>query len=212
MKSAFPLQMLEEGSGAVWEAGERTLQSFIVAESEAAQHRLFLEAGDFPYGAKIADMGSGFGTWALEVAKLRPDLTVVSVNICRAQLAYCPEPKLEESFEKTSFKAGELGGALFAFSFGHGEAHPIWRELQRICAVGASVVIFDMDGPEKHLWPLAYDIFGPSEGLAEQFGFKLRRRQLFYGVAPKSSKIASPEVLDLWYAPMTPGLWVYTKL
>jgi SAM-dependent methyltransferase len=144
---------------------------------------------DIPAGGTVLDFGTGTGTYALELARLRPDVEVIAfdeqpemLDLLRAKPAAAEfanvKPALPEEME--SYK-GKIDRVL-ALNVLHELGDEALRNLRALLKPGGAALFIDWNAAvERPAGPPADHVYSPAEGRArlEEMGFKVRGERLF---------------------------------
>lgn len=209
---------LDPHSTRTWDAGIRLLQPWRYATSDVAHIALLLEAFSPAEGARVLDVGCGFGATAQLMAEQRPDLTFVLANYVQSQLDRAPEslervlcdahdmPFADESFDAVMFHA-----ALCNM-----DARVALAEAARVLKPGGTLFLNELrrtegDNAELEDWCGARAF--PHEALVELaavFGLKLD-----YMAQPECAleflRMIEPNGYDEAFAGVVPGIWRFTR-
>jgi len=153
---------LNRASQTMLDQGERILQGVRFADTDAGHVARLLEVMAPPQGARIADMGSGFGEVARLMRAQRPDLSFALVNDNAFQLSKGPdEPALQPvltDMTATGFPRNSFDAAMFLYSICHVDLEDALAEARKIVRPGGILFVFDylrIDGdnalPQRHL-------------------------------------------------------------
>jgi ubiquinone/menaquinone biosynthesis C-methylase UbiE len=99
---------------------------------------------DPPEGGVMADVGCGIGAAADHIRALRPDLTVVQLNVSDYQLGYAEGFRVQADFESLPFKDGSLDAAMLLYAIGHGTPELVLAECARALKPGGRLLIWDL--------------------------------------------------------------------
>lgn len=127
--------------------GVRVLNSFLLADDEAAHAQRLLELMAPPQGAVVLDAGCGVGELARLMLEQRPDLTFKLLNVSQHQLDLCPDgmERICAPYEATGLADGSVDVVLFACSISHADDWgTVLREAHRVLRPGGIVFIFDI--------------------------------------------------------------------
>lgn len=130
----------------VVESGERLLQIFHLADTEAEHaKRLAAEIGFCP-GDTIIDAGCGTGALAGYLRELEPSLRLHLLNISPAQLAYADErfDKRIGDIEAMPYPDRFADGVIFSYVLGHVDIGLAMREARRVLRPGGWVFVYDI--------------------------------------------------------------------
>jgi SAM-dependent methyltransferase len=146
---------------------------------------------DAPRGGVVVDFGTGTGTYALEIARARPDLRVVALDEqepmlarLREKLAAAPVPNVEPVLSGTDTGkslAGKVDRVL-ALNVLHELGDDALRELSGLLKPGGRAVFIDWNGEiESRPGPPRDHVYTPADARArlEKHGYAIARERLF---------------------------------
>jgi SAM-dependent methyltransferase len=141
-----------------------------------------------PRGGRLVDFGTGTGTYAIELARRRPEIEVLAVDELpemlahlRAKLRRAPLPNLH------AVLAGEVpederADRLLALNVLHELGDEALRSLGALLKPQGAGVFVDWNAEaERPVGPPADHLYSPAEARErlERFGFKIERHQFF---------------------------------
>lgn len=137
-------ELIAVATAAALAGGHELLQLHRLADSDRAHVARLLEMFDLPPGATISDLGSGIGAVARYVRELRPDVTVIQVNVNVDQIAKAEGDRVLGDFEQLPFAADSLDGAMLLYALGHGDRDVVLGECVRVLKPGGRVLLWDL--------------------------------------------------------------------
>jgi SAM-dependent methyltransferase len=174
------LQLIESLTPGMVAAGHKVLQFHRFEKNEAAHVARLERWAEFPFNAKVIDLGCGTGEVARLMANLRPDISFTLVNISPVQLLYADQEMATHcvSFLDVPEKDEAFDGAMFCFAIGHEDLAKSLKETARLLKTGGVLFIQDMalcSGNAQNLAALDYEIRtrAEMERQAVLAGFKL---------------------------------------
>jgi phosphoadenosine phosphosulfate reductase len=192
------IEKIDATAAATFESGIRLLQVHRFAPTDRAHVEWLLGMADFPVGAVVIDLGSGYG----EVQRLaefdRPDLKWVLVNASAAQHRYVTVGnKLLCDMHDLPLEDASVDGVVAFNSFANGDHVMLLAEAARVLKPGATLLVSDLNrvtGDDNALAPLhacaiRHDLFIES---ARQLGLAL-------------TFCCAPEVVDHYMERVYPG-------
>lgn len=144
---------------------------------------------DIPSGGKFLDFGTGTGTYAIELAKRRPDVEVIALDELPEMLNYLKaKPAADElsnlkpihSTEAAAFR-GKIDRVL-ALNVLHELGDESLQNLKALLTPDGAVVFIDWNAEaERPAGPPADHVYSPTEGRKrlEQMGFVVESERLF---------------------------------
>jgi SAM-dependent methyltransferase len=143
----IPVDTLNAASQMMLDRGERILQGVRFADTDEGHVAKLLEFMDPPIGARIADMGCGFGEVARLMRAQRPDLSFVMVNDNEFQLSHAPnrlgmQPVLADMMH-TGLPDESFDVVMFLYSLCHVDLDAALAEARRLVRPGAVLFVFD---------------------------------------------------------------------
>ncbi|HET7100530.1 MAG TPA: class I SAM-dependent methyltransferase [Terriglobia bacterium] len=147
------------------------------------------EALDIPAGGMLLDFGTGTGTYAIELARLRPDVEVIALDeqpemlgLLRAKPAASElvnlKPALPEDMDHYKRKIDRV----LALNVLHELGDEALRSLKALLKRGGAALFIDWNSEvERPAGPPADHVYSPAEGRRrlEQLGFKIRAESSF---------------------------------
>ena len=176
-------------------SGHRIFQIFRLGKSDAEHVAALLDLARFPQNALVLDAGSGIGAVAAEMAKQRPDLRFVLLNISSAQLALSP-PHMQwcqAPMENIPFDDGTFDAVMVNYALGHADLERALAEFHRVLKPGGVLFIYDMtaDDPACLLDTLSYRLHTHDAVVSTADGFDVDDvryvdgdRSAMVGIAP----------------------------
>lgn len=144
---------------------------------------------EIPQGGKVLDFGTGTGTYAIEVAKRRPDVEVIALDEQHEMLDYLrAKPAASElanlkpvfSTQVEDFK-GKIDRVL-ALNVLHELGDESLRNLKALLKPNGTALFIDWNAEvERPAGPPADHVYSPVEGRRrlEQMGFQVESERLF---------------------------------
>jgi SAM-dependent methyltransferase len=145
---------------------------------------------DAPAGAVVVDFGTGTGTYAIELATVRPDVEVVALDEqpamlekLGAKLSARPLPNIEPVLSGTAAAHRLVARAdrVLALNVLHELGDDALRELRAMVKPGGRVLFIDWNASiERDVGPPRDHVYSPDQAAArvERLGFKLEKRLL----------------------------------
>ncbi|MDD5302800.1 MAG: class I SAM-dependent methyltransferase [Elusimicrobia bacterium] len=146
---------------------------------------------DAPRGGLVADFGTGTGLYALELARLRPDLSFAAIDeqdrmlaLLRDKLAARPAPNVRPVLSGTpeaAALAGRVDRAL-ALNVLHELGDSALAELAGLLAPGGRALFVDWNAAvERPFGPPRDHVLSPAEARArlERLGWRVAHERLF---------------------------------
>ncbi|MGO9832195.1 MAG: class I SAM-dependent methyltransferase [Myxococcaceae bacterium] len=146
---------------------------------------------DAPPGGTVIDFGTGTGTYAIELARNRPDLRVVALDEqpemldrLQAKLAEHPVQNVEPLLAPSP-GSQELEGRtdrVLGLNVLHELGDDALRQVRALLKPGATALFIDWNAEvTRTVGPPRAHVYGPSEASArlEESGFDVLRQQLF---------------------------------
>lgn len=144
---------------------------------------------DVPAGGKLLDFGTGTGTYAIELARVRPDVEVVALDeqpemldLLRAKPAAAELRNLKPVLpDAVGAYLGKIDRVL-ALNVLHELGDESLRKLKALLGPGGRALFIDWNAEvERPHGPPADHVYSPAEGRQrlEQMGFKIRGEKLF---------------------------------
>lgn len=146
---------------------------------------------DAPRGGVVVDFGTGTGTYAIELARVRPDLRVVGLDeqepmlaLLRKKLAAAPLPNIEPVLSGTEAARALKAGAdrVLAINVLHELGDDAMRELAaQLKPDGRAVFIDWSSAVDRPHGPPRDHVYSPAEAREriEKFGLKTIAERLF---------------------------------
>ena len=144
---------------------------------------------DVPAGGKLLDFGTGTGTYAIELARQRPDVEVVALDeqsemlrLLQAKPAAAELANLKSVLpEEISAYKGKMDRVL-ALNVLHELGDEALQNLKALLGPGGKALFIDWNAAvERPAGPPADHVYSPAEGRRrlEQMGFAIRGEKLF---------------------------------
>ena len=143
---------------------------------------------DIPTGGKLLDFGTGTGTYAIELARLRPDVEVIALDeqpemldLLRAK----PAAKLANLKPALPAEVANYRGKMdrvLALNVLHELGDEALRSLKALLKPDGRALFIDWNADvERPAGPPADHVYSPAEGRQrlEQMGFTIRGEKLF---------------------------------
>ena len=145
-----------------------------------------LDLLEAPSGATVIDFGAGTGTYALEIARRRPDLHIVALDEQPGMLELLrakPEASALRNVEPVlSGELGRLAGSadrILAINVLHEIGDAALRQLKSLLKPGASVLFIDWDSSiDRPVGPPKDHTYTAAEARTRLEGFGLQVEQL----------------------------------
>ncbi|HKT11410.1 MAG TPA: class I SAM-dependent methyltransferase [Terriglobia bacterium] len=144
---------------------------------------------DIPTGGKLLDFGTGTGTYAIELARLRPDVEVIALDEQPEMLGLLQaKPAAAELTNlKPVLSAGMANyrgkiDRVLALNVLHELGDEALQTVKAMLGSGGAALFIDWNAEiERPAGPPADHIYSPTEGRRrlEQMGFKIRSKKLF---------------------------------
>lgn len=159
------------------------------ARFEYLPAREVAEALDIPAGGKLLDFGTGTGTYAIELARLRPDVEVIALDeqpemldLLRAKPAAGQLVNLKPALpEDISDYKGKMDRVI-ALNVLHELGDEALRSLKDLLKPGGAALFIDWNSEvDRPAGPPADHVYSPAEGRQrlEQMGFAIEGEKLF---------------------------------
>jgi SAM-dependent methyltransferase len=147
-----------------------------------------LELLDIPPGGCVVDYGTGTGTYAIALARLRPDLRVLALDeqpemlaLLRAKLEREPAPNVEP-ISKARHPFEEHTDRVLAINVLHELGDAALREIRDLLDERGAAVFVDWNAEvERPMGPPRDHVYAPAEARArlERFGFRVTAERSF---------------------------------
>ncbi|MEJ2008801.1 MAG: class I SAM-dependent methyltransferase [Acidobacteriota bacterium] len=144
---------------------------------------------DIPAGGTLLDFGTGTGTYAIELAKLRPDAEVIALDELPAMLDYLRAKPAAATLAnlKPLLSAGnadfnEKIDRVLALNVLHELGDESLRNLKALLKPDGAALFIDWNAEvERPAGPPADHVYSPAEGRKrlEQMGFQVESEKLF---------------------------------
>ena len=144
---------------------------------------------DAPHGATVVDFGTGTGTYALEIARLRPDVHVIALDeqpqmldLLRAKLQTDPPPNVEPVGIEALPRLRGAVPRILAINVLHEVGDAALTDLRDLLTAEGNLVVIDWNAEvERPVGPPRAHVYAPSEARArlEKNGFEVVRDCLF---------------------------------
>lgn len=130
----------------LYATGNRLLHIHRFADTDVAHIRRLLQWIGPKHGARIIDMGCGFGEMARLMAEERPDLRFTLLNLSKPQLEYAPAQfeRIHGDFHAVDKPDASYDVVMFCFSIGHADIEQALAEAFRLLHTGGTLFIYDM--------------------------------------------------------------------
>jgi SAM-dependent methyltransferase len=199
-------------------AGHSILQIHKLSDSDAEHVGKLLDLMAPAKGARILDAGCGVGRVAELMARKRPDLRFMLLNISRAQLAMCPPQFLtvHADFQETGLPDESFDAVMFNYSLGHGLLSKALAEAARVLRPSGILFIYDLSAADSRL---LIDVLGYKAHsvesvcrAAEEAGFELHFHQ-----TPAETTVAdfltviTPEIYFDLFRGVRPAVYRFIK-
>jgi ubiquinone/menaquinone biosynthesis C-methylase UbiE len=138
--------LLTQVSQVALERGVRLLQGYRLADTDYDHMMVLLGMLGPQLGARILDVGSGFGEAAHLLRVMRPDLKFMLLNNNRFQLAHTPEDLSSwyGDMHDVPFSNGSFDVAMFLYSLCHADdLGQVLREAARVTRPGGMLFVYD---------------------------------------------------------------------
>lgn len=206
-------------SMAAWNAGIRLLQPWRFADTDEAHVAYLLDAFYPPGGARVLDVGCGFGETARLMSEARPDLEFVLLNAVQVQLDRVPD-----TFERVlgdahalPFEDASFDAVMFNASLCNMDVHVAMAEAGRVLKPGGVLFLNELlreaDGDNVRLsgWcgARAYSNW-EMVALAGVFGMELRLSGSPEPVVEYLREIGDPGY-DAAFTGIRPGIWRFVR-
>jgi drug/metabolite transporter (DMT)-like permease/SAM-dependent methyltransferase len=144
---------------------------------------------DAPQGSTVVDFGTGTGTYAVALARARPDLRIVALDeqpkmleLLRAKLARDPVANVQPA--GTGALSGLRGRAarVLGINVLHELGDEALRDVRRLLAPGGSALFIDWNADvERPVGPPNDHVYGPRDARArlEANGFRVAQERVF---------------------------------
>jgi len=144
---------------------------------------------DAPQGGTVVDFGTGTGTYAVELARSRPDLRVIALDEqaemldrLRAKLAHHPLKNVEPVLSPSPRNLGGAADRILALNVLHELGDAALAELRALLKPDGAVAFIDWSAEgERPIGPPNDHVYTPAEARErlEAGGFAVLRQQLF---------------------------------
>lgn len=162
------IEIVEQQTIALFNQGCKLLHIHRFDSDDELHIGKLLSWADFPYKAKIADLGSGVGEVAKLMQQERIDLSFYLVNISKLQLDLSPEwmTKINASFCAVPIDDEYFDAAMFVFSIGHEDIKTSLKEAYRLLKKNGVLFIYDMireSGDNSSMAEVEYQVLGKED-------------------------------------------------
>lgn len=140
------LEQINQLTPGLYDAGQRVLQIYSFADTDAGHAGKLLDWMAPPQGARVIDLGCGVGEVARLMQETRPDLNFTLVNLSDVQLGYCPPADIcHANFLSVPRPSESYDCATFMFAIGHEDVGAGLREACRLLKEGGTLLVCDME-------------------------------------------------------------------
>lgn len=153
----------------------------------SAAHRMLIDRVDFQPGEDALEVGCGTGNLALQLRRLRPDITVVGMDPDPRALAQAArkarrrglEVRWDRGFaQRLPYWDGDFDHVLSAFMFHHLEPdtrRAMLREVHRVLRPGGTLALIDFGGAVERSDGLVGRLMARGPRLQDNLGDRLPR-------------------------------------
>ncbi len=144
---------------------------------------------DIPQGGRVVDFGTGTGTYAIELARSRPDIEVVALDEMPEMLDRLrAKPTASELANLKPILASEMTplkgkiDRVLALNVLHELGDVVLKNLAALLVRGGAAAFIDWNAEvERPHGPPADHVYSPAEARArlESLGFKIERERMF---------------------------------
>ena len=144
---------------------------------------------DIPAGGTLLDFGTGTGTYAIEIARLRPDVEVIAfdeqpemLGLMRAKPAVAQLTNLKPALPSDIAAYNGRIDRVLALNVLHELSDEALRSLKSLLGDDGAALFIDWNSEaERPAGPPAEHLYSPAEGRQrlEQMGFTVRSQKLF---------------------------------
>lgn len=144
---------------------------------------------DAPSGSTLVDFGTGTGTYAIEIARVRPDLRVVALDeqpemleLLRAKLKKEPLQNVEPATTEVLSSLRGRAQRVLAINVLHELGDAALRDLRELLSENGSVLFVDWNADvERPIGPPRDHVYSPADARMrlEKAGFRITSTQLF---------------------------------
>ena len=144
---------------------------------------------DVPNGGKLLDFGTGTGTYAIELARLRPDVEVIALDeqpemldLLRAKPSAAELANVVPALPEDMAAYNGTIDRVLALNVLHELGDEALRNLKTLLVPGGLALFIDWNAEvERQAGPPADHLYSPAEGSRrlQEIGFRIRGEKLF---------------------------------
>lgn len=205
-------------SSAAWEDGVRLLQPWRFSDSDDAHAAYLLDVFDPTLGAKVLDVGCGFGEMARLMAKHRPDLKFVLLNSVQEQLDRIDDfDKVKGDAHALPFDDESFDAVMFNASLCNMDPRVALAEASRVLRPGGVLFLNELrriSGDNDKLVQWAKARAYPHDALtvfAEAFGLQLDHTAEPAHKVEYLRSLSDPAEYDKAFEGVEPGIWRFVR-